>query len=153
MKVNVPVIQSNPIQSEFESEYKSESNFMPGAEAPDKPAQPSLINKIFDLFNQICISYPKINSRSEAMKKTIKARLNNGYTLSDFERLFEKAELSDFLKGKNNRDWSATFDWLIKEANMAKVLNGNYDNKENTSNQEKHSYCLDDFKSLVNKFD
>ena len=34
-----------------------------------------------------------------------------------------------FLKGKNNRDWQANFDWLIKDSNMAKTLDGNYDNK------------------------
>ena len=38
------------------------------------------------------------------------------------------AEQSDFLKGKNDRNWSATFDWLIKDSNMAKVLDGNYKN-------------------------
>jgi hypothetical protein len=40
--------------------------------------------------------------------------------------MFEKAEASSFLKGKNERGWSATFDWLINEANMAKVLEDNY---------------------------
>jgi len=62
-------------------------------------------------------------------KKTIKARLNT-YSLDDFKNLFEKAEASDFLKGKNDRSWIATFDWLIKDANIAKVLDGNYDNKQ-----------------------
>ena len=41
---------------------------------------------------------------------------------------FPKKE-RDFLKGKNNSDWQANFDWLIKDANMAKVLDGNYDNR------------------------
>ena len=62
-------------------------------------------------------------------KKTIKARLNT-YSLDDFKLLFEKSEESEFLKGKNDRNWSATFDWLIKDANIAKVLDGNYDNKQ-----------------------
>lgn len=44
--------------------------------------------------------------------------------------MFEKAEASSFLKGANNHDWSATFDWLIKDSNMAKVLDGNYDDKK-----------------------
>ena len=46
--------------------------------------------------------------------------------MDDFRRLFEMAEASDFLKGRNRRNWSATFDWLIADANMAKVLDGNY---------------------------
>ena len=49
--------------------------------------------------------------------------------MDDFKTLFEKAEASDFLKGGNSSNWSATFDWLIKDANMAKVLDGNYSNR------------------------
>ena len=65
---------------------------------------------------------------SESRKKAIRARLRAGYTVDDFRRLFEMAEASDFLKGRNRRNWSATFDWLIADANMAKVLDGNYNN-------------------------
>lgn len=83
---------------------------------------------IVQMYNVHCHSLPSVRSLSEARKKAIKARLNN-YTVEDFKLLFHKAEASDFLKGKNNRNWTATFDWLIKDANMAKVLDGNYDNK------------------------
>lgn len=38
-------------------------------------------------------------------------------------------EESEFLKGKNERHWTATFDWLMKPNNMTKVLEGNYRNK------------------------
>ena len=44
--------------------------------------------------------------------------------------MFQKAESSSFLKGKNNRDWVANFDWMIKDSNMAKILDGNYDYRE-----------------------
>ena len=40
------------------------------------------------------------------------------------------AEASSFLKGQNSRNWSASFDWLIKDANMAKVLDGNYQDRQ-----------------------
>lgn len=84
--------------------------------------------QIADMYNDTCVSFPKVQSLSETRKKSIKARLNT-YTLADFKLVFEKAEASDFLRGKNGRDWQANFDWLIKDANMAKVLDGNYDNK------------------------
>lgn len=84
--------------------------------------------QIVDLFNSVCVSYPAVKSLSEARKKAIKARLKQ-YSLDDFKTLFEKAEASSFLKGGNSRNWSATFDWLLKDVNMAKVLDGNYDNK------------------------
>ena len=40
---------------------------------------------------------------------------------------FEKAEASEFLKGENDRAWTADFDWLIRPTNMSKVLEGKYD--------------------------
>lgn len=134
-------------------EKKSKVNESKAEDSPDKPAQFPLVNQVFELFNQICNSYPKITSYSDARKKAVKARLNSGYTVDDFQRLFSKAEKSDFLKGKNNRNWIANFDWLIKDSNMAKTLDGNYDNKDPISkSQEEHSYDLDDYKSLVNRF-
>jgi predicted phage replisome organizer len=84
--------------------------------------------QVVDLFHTICISFPKIRSISSARQKAIKARLNT-YSLEDFKTVFENAEASSFLKGSNERNWTATFDWLIKDSNMAKVLEGNYTDK------------------------
>lgn len=83
---------------------------------------------IMDAYNSLCPSLPSIKSLSEARKKAIKARLNS-YTIEDIYKAFRKAEASDFLKGKNDRNWQANFDWIIKDANMAKILDGNYDNR------------------------
>ena len=49
--------------------------------------------------------------------------------MEDFQTVFENAENSSFLKGSNDRNWSANFDWLISDKNMAKVLEGNYADK------------------------
>ena len=43
-------------------------------------------------------------------------------------KAFEKAEQSDFLKGKSGK-FKASFDWIMKAANFIKVLEGNYDNR------------------------
>lgn len=80
---------------------------------------------IADMYNSICKSFPSIRSLSDARKKAIKARLKT-YSMDDFKTMFENAEASSFLKGNNNRNWTANFDWLLKDSNMAKVLDGNY---------------------------
>lgn len=106
------------------------------------------------LYNSICVSYPHVVSLSEARKKAIRARLK-AYSLDDFRTLFTKAEASSFLKGANNRNWSANFDWMIKDANMAKVLDGNYDNRTgngNTPNSpagNRTAQQLDDFYTMA----
>lgn len=89
---------------------------------------------IGDMYNETCVSFPRLKSLSDSRKKAIKARLKT-YTVEDFKTMFEKAEASDFLKGGNNRNWNATFDWMIKDSNMAKILDGNYDNKKGAANE------------------
>lgn len=97
---------------------------------PERPArQPVDYKAVADLYNTVCVSLRKVQSLSDKRKKAIRARMANGRTMDDFRRLFEMAEGSSFLRGENNRNWSADFDWLISDANMAKVLDGKYEDK------------------------
>ena len=113
---NVTVTPCNAIEEELDKELDKE----------DKKFDYQLIA---DLYNEICISFPRVRALSNSRRRAIRARLNI-YTTDDFKRLFELAEASSFLKGKNGRNWSATFDWLIQDSNMAKVLDGNYDDRK-----------------------
>lgn len=106
--------------------------------------------QIADLYNDTCVSFPRLTTLSDSRKKAIKARLKT-YTVEDFQLVFEKAEASSFLKGKNDRNWSANFDWMIKDSNMAKILDGNYDTKvKNDLSTQQYDY--DDLeKKLLSK--
>ena len=101
---------------------------------------------IIDCYNDTCVSFPKVKALSDSRKKSIKARLNT-YSIEDIQRVFEKAEASDFLKGGNGRDWQANFDWLMKDSNFAKVLDGNYDNKTST-NQKWGGGAMDKYNAI-----
>ena len=94
----------------------------------DKKKESVTCKQVVDLYHSICISFPQVRSISAARQKAIKARLGT-YSLEDFKAVFQNAEASSFLKGKNDRNWTATFDWLIADKNMAKVLDGNYADK------------------------
>ena len=52
------------------------------------------------------------------------------YSYDEIIEVFEKAEASDFLKGASESNFKADFDWLMKDRNMAKVLEGKYDNRK-----------------------
>lgn len=100
----------------------------------DGPAAPAIdYGAILTMYNATCTSLPHCRVLSEARKKAIRARIQSGYTPEDFRNLFKKAGSSSFLCGANQRNWTADLDWLIKDANMAKVLDGKYDDRE-----EKH---------------
>ena len=119
---------------EGKKERKEEYKKSPKGDYESRTPESSIYATIRELYNSVCGSYPRLVKLSDASKKAISARLKTGYTLDDFQTLFEKAEASDFLKGANKRNWSATFDWLICDSNMAKVLDGNYDAKEGAAN-------------------
>lgn len=70
---------------------------------------------------------------SESRKKMIGARIRE-YGKEQFAIAVKKAAKSDFMKGQNNRGWTATFDWMIKPTNFQKIIEGNYDNKDFRNN-------------------
>ena len=111
--------------------------------------------QIADMYNDICVSFPRLTTLSDARKKAIRARLNT-YTIDDFALMFKKAEASTFLKGGNDRNWRATFDWMVKDSNMAKILDGNYDNKKSGAksnnsfnNFNQNTYDFDDLEKQL----
>ena len=101
----------------------------------DKNERKDICQNILDLFNRICCSFGGVKNITKNRAEIISDSLKT-YSLDDFKKVFEKAEQSDFLKGNNNRNWSASFDWLIKEDNMAKVLEGKYD-----KNKQSNKFC------------
>ena len=103
----------------------------------DKNERKDICQNILDLFNRICCSFGRVKNITKSRAEIIDNSLKT-YSLNDFKKVFEKAEQSDFLKGNNNRNWSASFDWLIKEDNMAKVLEGKYDGKQN---RQPNKFC------------
>lgn len=78
---------------------------------------------------------PRIKSLSDQRKKCVGARIRE-YGKPALSTVIRKAAASDFLNGKNGRDFIATFDWLMKPTNFPKVLEGNYDNHEQQQKAE-----------------
>ena len=118
----------------------TESNATEEDKEEDKNREEKKIdyNSIKDAYNSLCPSLPAIKSLSEARKKSIRARLNQ-YSIEQIHEVFKKAEASDFLRGKNDRSWTANFDWIMKDSNMAKILDGNYDNKYKKTEKPKNA--------------
>ena len=49
-----------------------------------------------------------------------------------FEELFEKAEASDYLSGRNGKWTNCGFEWIISPQNIVKIAEGTYDNRPGT---------------------
>lgn len=138
-------IQKNlntPIQKNLKDNNIISNNTIDMREKKDISQETEIINE----YKKICVSLPQTIILSPLLKSKIETILNK-YSFDKIKEVFKKAEESDFLKGC--KGFKANFDWLIKDSNFAKVLDGNYDNKAPTK-QSSNKY--DDFMNgILNK--
>ena len=125
----------------LEEKYKNNKQIENEKDIEEEKIEPVVKEKIdyasvVNMYNEICKSYPKVKSLSDSRKKAIKARLVK-HTMEEIKEVFEKAEASDFMRGCNSKNWQASFDWMIMDRNMTKILDGNYDNRD-AANTNKH---------------
>ena len=96
------------------------------------------IKKFISFFNteldRVNSTIPRLKFIKGARLKSLNARVREN-SKEDLVEVVRKAAVSDFLNGKNDRSFIATFDWLIKPNNFPKVLEGNYDNKKPIVNE------------------
>jgi hypothetical protein len=84
-----------------------------------------------ELWNSTCGDLPKIREITKGRERKIKARLKAKPDFAhDFTAAVQHAASNAFLSGDNNRQWVASFDWMIhNDTNHVAVLEGKYDAK------------------------
>nr|DAV44536.1 MAG TPA: hypothetical protein [Caudoviricetes sp.] len=137
---------SPPKGGEADSSLRSESRQNIDGYTPPKPERTDY-QGVLDAYHECCPSFPAVMKLTETRKRAIKARLND-FGLDEIKRAFSLAGQSDFLKGSSG--WQASFDWLMKPANMTKVLEGNYTNRASPAGGKSQSmWGEDDFVAKV----
>lgn len=118
--------------------------------AKEEPGGRCPFEKIKRLFCDTCVSFPKIRDITGKRRIMVSARWSAEPHIETFKELFEKAEASSFLKGENNRGWTASFDWLMYASNFSKVLEGMYDDKKSVRKKQKDvGFDIDEFLDLA----
>lgn len=131
---------SPPKGGEADSSLRSESRQNIDDYTPPKPERTDY-QGVLDAYHECCPSFPAVMKLTETRRRAIKARLKD-YGLEEIKRAFSLAGQSDFLKGSSG--WQASFDWLMKPANMTKVLEGNYTNRASPAGGKSKSMWGDD---------
>lgn len=125
-----------------------------GAKAPVSPAKPSIPScphlKLIELYGKHLPTLPQPKpelwdgKNAAAMRarwrwlltatKRSGARYatNEAEGLDWFDRFFGYVAKSDFLTGRNGRWMNCDLGWLMNQTNFAKVVQGNYENREAT---------------------
>ena len=99
--------------------------------------------QILEDYNRTCTDLPSIHAVTEGRRKQIRALMNgmdrdkimSGDSIYErLHTLFQKAQESDFLSGRNGHWRGCAFDWLINKKNAMKVLEGTYANRAGGGN-------------------
>ena len=83
-----------------------------------------------------------INSNTKR-HTSLKARIRE-YSFDEVVQAIKSIDESSFLKGQNNRNWTITFDWLVKPNNFVKVIEGNYLDKGDNNGSSVTGYSKKD---------
>jgi hypothetical protein len=102
----------------------------------DSAHPPCPIQEIMGLFNTTCTSLPQIKSVEGTRLKHLQSRWRQKPDLEFWSQFFVTVEVSNFLTGRL-KDWTASFDWIIKPTNFTKILEGNYVNKQTDGMNER----------------
>lgn len=115
------------------------------------PDEKNEYTQIAELYNSICEDFPKVEYLTDE-RKLILHQLLKKYKVEDFEKCFTKATNSTFLCSNPN-GWKPTFDWLITENNMIKVLEGNFDDGGSFNTREAFKLASERGTRAENSFD
>ena len=86
------------------------------------------VQPIIDSWNSLGLQKLVAINPNTNRYRLLNARIKE-YGLDKVLEAIENIRYSSFLKGQNNKNWTITFDWLIKPNNFTKVLEGNYRDK------------------------
>lgn len=112
----------NPIQSESKSESKAVT-------VSDDTVCRTDVQRAVEAWNTLeAYGIQKVSRISSGTKRyvSLNARINE-YGIDGVLAAIEKVKYSDFLRGKNKKGWTITFDWFVLPNNFPKVHDGNYD--------------------------
>lgn len=130
-------------EEEQEQEQEQEKEQEKVGTAPTHP-----VEQIQALFHETCPSLPQIQG-CEGSRRTSVERCLGEYGFEKMEEVFRKANASDFLCGltsykKNSPPFYAHFDWILEKEHFIKILEGKYDNTQETNRENTVYYPVVD---------
>lgn len=122
-----------PPKEEKEEEKRDlQANACRGSEPPPESTETDLV----EIYHRNCPSLGRVMKITQARSSVLKARLREHPALDFWEIFFSRVERSDFLCGRapprsgSEVSFKADLEWVTKQANFIKILEGRYDNRK-----------------------
>lgn len=102
---------------------------------------PDMIDIAFDAYNEMAdrAGLTQAQSRSQKRRSALKKRMGEAGGINGWMAAIEKVEKSDFLTGKRqtkNGPFFADLDFILQQSSFTKIMEGSYDNRNQSYNQQ-----------------
>jgi hypothetical protein len=137
---------SEPQNPKYDTEGKGRNQ---GTDPKQEPPEISPLMGILDAFNEILPELPRAEKLTASRIRALNLRIEQAperRELSWWRRYFESAGNFPWLMGRNPNGWKATFDWLIGEDGMQKVIEGGF------TPPRRAEYSPEDLRELQRKY-
>lgn len=95
---------------------------IPNSKPNIKPnSKPYIYQELLDTYNSTCTKLSKASRVTDKRKAAINKFLKE-FTKEEFKTICENVNKSDFYTGKNDRNWKADFDFLLRPDKAVKLL-------------------------------
>jgi len=112
--------------------YRYTSTGLIDVEEKELPVAKALSPKsVVGMFHTQLKDLPAVQKITPQRHQRIKKLINTDLPSTEqWQSFFYKIYMSDFLMGRKT-SWNCNIDWILKPANLIKIIEGNYDNKTN----------------------
>lgn len=122
----------SPLEEDIEEDKEEDIEILTDSKESVRPTQS--VRRVQEAWNALGLSQISKISSGSNRGKCLKARINE-YGIEKVLEAIERIRKSSFLRGQSKSGWTISFDWFVKPNNFPKVLEGNYDDKSQTGNQ------------------
>lgn len=123
-------------KNKSKSESESESDVV--LTVPDGTVRRADARRVMQAWNSLGLTHVERVTSDTERGRMLKKRLAD-YGIEKVLQAVENVRTSPYLNGANRTGWAATFDWFLKPNNFAKVLSGNYAERD-APRADPHAY-------------
>jgi hypothetical protein len=93
-----------------------------------------------DYWNLHCGELPKALALNTKRLTQLNQRRKDKFWVEHYEESVIRVASSDWCNGKSERGWRATFDWMLQPDVVLKIMEGKYDNRTQTKQNQSLNY-------------
>jgi hypothetical protein len=149
---NAEIVTVSPLNGSPSSSPPHPPNNYPSLNPPsdDDLRARDEIHRSFEIWNDLAAQtgLPVAKMLSKTRASRLKARLRDVGGSDGWLAAMEKIRGSPFLLGQRDK-FRATLDWILKETNFAKIMEGNYDDKPGNNQPRRYEKPDNGFTTLL----